>query len=52
MATMRLIPSTLYNAAGTTYLTVTDEENMMTNTDSTTYGTVNKMLQQVVDMFI
>lgn len=43
MATMRLIPSTLYNAAGTTYLTVTDQNNMMTNTDSTTYGVVNNI---------
>lgn len=40
---MRLIPSTLYNAAGTTYLTVTNQDNMMTNTDSTTYGTVNNI---------
>ena len=43
MATARLIPSTLYNAAGTTYLTVTNEDNMFTNTDSTTYGTVNNV---------
>lgn len=43
MATMRLIPSTLYNAAGTTYLTVTDQDKMMTNTDSTTYGVVNNI---------
>ena len=43
MATMRLIPSTLYNAAGTSYLTVTSQDNMMTNTDSTTYGTVTNI---------
>lgn len=43
MPTIRLVPSTLYNAAGTTYLTVTDESNMFTNTDSTTYGTVNNV---------
>ena len=43
MATMRLIPSVLYNAAGTTYLTVTNESNMFTNTDSTTYGVVNNV---------
>ena len=43
MATIRLIPSTLYTAAGTTYLTVTNESNMFTNTDSSTYGTVNNV---------
>lgn len=40
MATIRLIPSTVYNAAGTSYLTVADSDKMLTNTDSTTYGTV------------
>lgn len=40
MPTIRLIPSTIYNAAGTTYLTIADESNMKTNTESTTYGTV------------
>ena len=43
MATIRLIPSTLYNAAGTSYLTVTDQDKMMTNTDSTTYGVVTNI---------
>ena len=43
MATIRLVPSTLYNAAGTSYLTVSDENNMFTNTDSATYGTVNNI---------
>lgn len=43
MATIRLVPNTLYNAAGTTYLTVTNESNMFTNTDSTTYGTVSNI---------
>ena len=43
MATIRLVPNTLYNAAGTTYLTVTNESNMFTNTDSTTYGTVSNV---------
>lgn len=41
MATMRLVPSVLNNAAGTDYLTVSNEENALTNTDSTTYATVS-----------
>ena len=40
MATMRLIPSVLYNAAGTSYLTVSNESNAFANTDSTDYATV------------
>lgn len=43
MPTVRLVPSTCYNAAGTTYLTVADQDNMFTNTDSTTYGTVTNI---------
>lgn len=43
MATIRLVPSTIYNAAGTTYLTISNESDMYTNTDSTTYGTVNNI---------
>lgn len=43
MAIARLVPSVLNNAAGTTYLTVTDQDRMFTNTDSTTYGTVTNI---------
>lgn len=43
MATARLVPSVLNNAAGTTYLTVTNQDRMFTNTDSTTYGTVTNI---------
>lgn len=43
MTTARLVPSTIYNAAGTTYLTVSDASNMYTNTDSSTYGTVTNI---------
>lgn len=43
MPTIRLIPSTVYNAAGTSYLTVADSENMLTNCDSTTYGTITNI---------
>ena len=40
MATIRLVPSVFNNAAGTSYLTVSNSENAFTNTDSTTYATV------------
>ena len=40
MATIRLVPSTIYNAAGTSYVQITNESNAYTNTDSTTYATI------------
>lgn len=40
MATARLVPSVLNNAAGTSYLTITDESNAFTNTDSTNYAVI------------
>lgn len=39
MATMRLVPSTYYRN-NSSYVSVTDEDNMYTNTDSTTYASV------------
>lgn len=39
MATMRLVPSTYYRS-NSNYVSVTDEDNMYTNTDSTTYASV------------
>ena len=39
MATIRLIPSTYY-LSSTSYLTVSNASNMYTNTDSTTYATI------------
>lgn len=39
MATMRLVPSTIYNAASS-YLTISNASNAYTNTDSTTYATI------------
>lgn len=39
MATIRLIPSTYYRN-NSSYVTVTNPDNMYTNTDSTTYATV------------
>lgn len=43
MATIRLVPSTIYNAAGIDYLTVENADNAYTNTDSTTYATVTNI---------
>lgn len=43
MPTVRLVPSTVYNAAGTSYLTISDQDNMLTNCDSTNYGTVTNI---------
>lgn len=42
MATIRLVPST-YATSGTNYLTVTNKDNMYTNTDSTTYATITNI---------
>lgn len=39
MATIRLVPST-YAVSNASYVTVTDPENMYTNTDSTTYASL------------
>lgn len=52
MATIRLVPSTLYNAAGTSYLTVSDQNNMMTDTDSTTYGTVTNIYSSTSNRYV
>jgi len=41
MATIRLVPSILYNAAGASYLSVSNQDNAFTNTDSTNYATVS-----------
>ena len=38
MATIRLVPGA-YTLSNTTYLTISNADNMYTNTDSTTYGT-------------
>lgn len=39
MATMRLVPSTIA-VSNTQYVTYSDQNNMFTNTDSTTHGTI------------
>ena len=52
MATIRLIPSIFDNAAGTTYLTVANEDNALTNTDSTTYATVDNIYASTTSRYI
>jgi len=52
MATMRLVPSILYNAAGTSYLTVSDQNNALTDTDSTTYATVNNIYASTTSRYV
>lgn len=52
MPTARLVPSIFYNAAGTSYLTVTDQDNALTNTDSTTYATVNNVNASTTSRYV
>lgn len=51
MAILRLIPSILYNAASS-YLTVSNESNAYTNTDSTTYATVNNTYASTTNRYV
>lgn len=52
MATIRLVPSILYNAAGTSYLTVSNASNAYTDTDSTTYATVNNVYASTTNRYV
>lgn len=52
MATIRLVPSILYNAAGTSYLTVSNASNAYTNTDSTTYATVANTYTSTTNRYV
>lgn len=52
MATIRLVPSVLYNAAGTYYLSVSDASNAYTNTDSTTHATVNNIYASTTNRYV
>lgn len=52
MATIRLVPSILYNAAGASYLSVSDESNAYTDTDSTTYATVNNTYASTTNRYV
>lgn len=52
MATIRLVPSIFYNQAGTSYLTVSNQNNALTNTDSTTYATVDNTYASTTNRYI
>lgn len=52
MAIIKLVPSILYNAAGTSYLTVSNESNAFTNTDSSTYATINNIYSSTTNRYI
>lgn len=52
MAIARLAPSELYNAAGTYYLSVSNASNAYTNTDSTTYATVNNTYASTTNRYV
>ena len=51
MATIRLIPST-YSLSNTSYLSISNASNMYTNTDSTTYATVNHTRSRTTSYYI
>lgn len=52
MATMRLIPSTFYNAAGTSYLSVSNSSNAYNNTDNNTYATIKNLTSSTSSRYI
>ena len=51
MATIRLIPS-VYSLSNTSYLSISNASNMYTNTDSTTYATVNHTRNRTTSYYI
>lgn len=52
MPTARLVPSILYNYAGTSYLTITNADNAYTNTDSSTYATVQNIYSSTSNRYV
>ena len=52
MAIARLVPSELYNAAGTSYLSVQNEDNACDNTDSDTYATVTNVYASTTNRYV
>lgn len=52
MATIKLVPTIFYNYAGTSYLTVTNQDNALTNTDSTTYATVTNTYSSTTNRYV
>lgn len=51
MATIRLVPSE-YATSGSSYLTVTNEDNMYTNTDSNTYATITNIYSSTSSRYL
>ena len=51
MTTIRLIPST-YSLSNTNYLSVSNASNMYSNTDSTTYATVNHTRTRTTSYYV
>lgn len=52
MAVIKLVPTIFYNYAGTSYLTVTNQDNALTDTDSTTYATVTNTYSSTTNRYI
>lgn len=52
MAIARLVPSELYNAAGTSYLSVQNANNACDNTDSDNYATVNNIYSSTTNRYV
>ena len=52
MATIKLTPSILYNAAGTYYLSVSNQNNAFTDTSSTTYATIDNTQASTTNRYI
>lgn len=52
MATIKLTPSILYNAAGTSYLSVSNQNNALTDTSSTTYAIITNTYSNTTNRYI
>ena len=52
MATIKLIPTTCVNAAGTSYLTITNPANACTDTDSTNYAQIRNRTSSTSNRYI
>ena len=51
MAKIRLVPSVLYNAASS-YLSISNEQNALSNTDDTTYATVTNTYSSTSNRYV
>lgn len=51
MAKIRLVPSVLYNAASS-YLSISNEQNAFSNTDDTTYATVENVYSRTSNRYV